>query len=244
MEKRNLPAPSEGMLRRLCREANDHYKAHQGGTLVTIVCSIAAYFVTWLKLDVPPWTVTIWFIMFLSVVIAFSAWFAATKNALTLEHDLRPKIQTACGEHVTGSRGPNKTCDSLRIVVLSLSTAPITDCRAFIIDIHRNGEPRFTGNTPQLTFYPAESAQPLVMTVYPEKAVYIDVVYVHQNGSLAPGTYMGSVSWNYAKTFQEIIDEIGEYEFTVKITGQMPTETVRLKFNWTGNWKTARLDKV
>jgi hypothetical protein len=180
-------------------------------------------------------------------VLAFIALLVAMCRVAYRAAELRrPKISTACGKAVSGSRGLNIGVDSLRIVITSLSEAPITNCQAHLTEIKKGKETFFCGsaggNSVHLTFCPSDLSDPRAITIFPSTYPAVDVVYVKEKGEVLPGCIIGG--WNFDKNFAEIFAESGEYFLTVKIVGDMPTEIVNLKFTRTTNWKTSTLEKV
>lgn len=157
----------------------------------------------------------------------------------------KPKIRTACNtspdapKDAQGSRGDNKEVDSLRVVLHCEGEAPIT-IKANLVEIKKGDRVCFDQNAAPLPIAPWEK-DPMTATVYPDNPRFIDVIYVHKNGELKPGAF----GWNFKDDFHTYFDEHGDYFFIVKIIGEtIPTQTVRLRFTWTGDWKTSQLEKI
>lgn len=227
-------------IRRVIKEGNEHYKEHQGGTIVSALLVFGGWVVAWTGLEVPAWVGIIGVIAIGVVVAVVSASLSSNKKLMEYDELRRPKISTSCGH---GYRGPNVLMDSLRIIVQSESDAPIKNCQARLISVKRGGVTCFDENYALLTFSPAESPDTHAKTIPPRQKEKVDVVYVHKAPRVTAGTITGG--WNFTPSVDEVFSGIGDYFLTVVISGDdIPPETVHLKFAWTGNWKTATLEKL
>ena len=81
-------------------------------------------------------------------------------------------------------------------------------------------------------------------TIHVGKTEYIDVIAIDFTGRIYPGTKPPR-EWFFLPRMIDIFRDHGEYFLTVKITGEsIPTEVVRLRFVWSGNYETSILEKI
>jgi hypothetical protein len=180
---------------------------------------------------------------FAAVLACFLAYRDERRRALDMEARMALKITIECGTDVPGSRPPlNCGVQALRLVIHSQSTAPINNCRAYLVKIEHDLITRWGDNKAALTFAPAERYGTGPKTIHPDTPEYVDVIFIHDDGWLEAGILPGG--WNYERTFQEILADHGTYFLTVQVVGDMPTETSVLRFTRSGSPATSRLEKA
>jgi hypothetical protein len=239
-------------VREFAATAKDNWRELVGSSMIAVVLGVLAT----VGFDIPRTIAGIGAFGFVVVVACFLAWRDERRKVELLEQQQRPRLSIECGRGIAGSFPPiNWGKQAMRIVVHSLSQAPITNCHAYLVAISKGTEKIWDGDKAGLTFAPAEKNGTKPKTIHPKTPEFIDVLYVGDLLGIAPGTEDGG--WNFGRNFgkprgnpdrsgefQEMFSEPGDYYLIVQIVGDMPTETVRLKFTWPRNRDKANLEKV
>ena len=166
---------------------------------------------------------------------------------LKLEEQCRPKLKVEAGHKVDGSitlhqwqehHGnvmiPLPVC-FYRLKVTPTSIGAVTECKAYLTRIDRDGVKRWGGDDAPLTFAPGEAEDALCKTIEDKSEKFIDVLAVTSNGAIHVGTK--NRHWRYLERLHTIFDSPGTYLLTVLVTSpDTVTSRVRLAFEWSGTW--------
>lgn len=202
--------------------------------------------------SIPVWVWVIVSICVGLVVACFQAWREerqekekAMQELAKLEARLQPKVKISCDKGTTKDlnyfRGP-RIIDCLRVVVSNIAEQPLHNCQARIVKIEKNGQLIFSDNA-ILTFEPPGHADAQSKTIKPQSREFVNTVLFGDDKPQL-GTLFESA--DVKPHFKELFIEPSEYILSMEISGTPPmvTEKFPLKFTWTGDSRTATLDKL
>jgi hypothetical protein len=222
----------------MCR----HWTWWIGGTF--IAAALAVYQETGGLM--PIWFIWAWVLAGI-VVAAFLVWRDQRALAQDALEKLRPKLKIACSRDIDGcvkpALWPDGPVNFFRIMVEGDCVDAVNDCKGQLTSIKHDAEIKWSGDQALLTFAPGEDNDATSKTIRHKVAEYLDILAITYTGVIRPGTR--NRGWPYIPPLGQIFEEIGEYIFTVKISGQsIPTVEAILKFDWTGDYETSALSLI
>jgi hypothetical protein len=160
-----------------------------------------------------------------------------------LEARLKPSIRVACSPNISCCRtfpGHREHC-VYRVRIRNVGNEPITNCKARLTSIERDGELLWDSDSPQLTFTPSEGNDTLNKTIERDVDHTIDVLFLYRDYPLGVAIATRNLVWDY-KALSEIFTKGAEYRLHMKISGSpMVNAKLVLLFKWNCNYSTSEL---
>lgn len=127
-----------------------------------------------------------------------------------------------------------------RIKVNNIGQKDIINCSGSIISILRGDKVLLDGSCP-VPFASGNNPDAFNKKIKIGTPEYLDVLYIADYNKVKRPPYPDEP---LEDIINKLIDEIGEYKLTVNIKGDnTPNESIKLLFNWTGNWQTAEMEE-
>ncbi len=124
-----------------------------------------------------------------------------------------------------------------RVKVEATGTEVVLSCHGRLEWIEKDGEVIFSGNPIPLTFAPAEAADTMSKTIYPDGPEHLDFLAITDSNRLIVTSpqFRGPSNIDWRKT----LAPAGTYKFHIRIFSDSPVVTLEPVLHWTGSRETS-----
>ncbi len=179
------------------------------------------------------------------IIFALLAFFTLWICVLIMACKNYPKFKLFCHKGIQGCAVTNddQTMKFFRVRVETSCMNGIEGCLGHLTMIVKNNVIVFDHESRELPFAPSNTDDSLAKTIFPDTPYYLDVLAIHcPTKTIYIATKGGCVSKD--KNGNYVFGGSGEYILHVNVTGKgVATASVKLKFDWRGDWATATMEK-
>lgn len=215
------------------------------GIIMTAVLAIIVAFVVglWqaLRKQPIPWVIlgALVLIAIALLIVAIASVRSQRRHKVIAAKSPENIFQVRCGTDFTSTNiWPGNVPVRFLHARISIESGTVHGCRAYLTEI-KGGRTPWNGNE-QLTFSPSESSDSLSKAIYAGVPYDLDVLVVTSAGEIVVCNH--NRQWPRWPRLRDLFASHGEYTLTLVIAGEdARAESFALRFEWTGNWQTARL---
>ncbi|MDD2762571.1 MAG: hypothetical protein PHE83_01200 [Opitutaceae bacterium] len=194
------------------------------------------------------WKFVWWAFAVLAVIFtAYDLWARERKKVLDLEERNRLKLTVECNEQISGCHtGRDGASHQFFRVAVTLNwTQPATGCFGKLLKIEKDGAVVRDHDVEQLPYARSHEPDALSKTLSPRAREFLDVLVIGIQHTpqqvFAPSKYGRELTLRTGSG-RDVFSAPGTYILTVALCGSnIPTQTYRLRFDWTGNGDSSSL---